>query len=536
MEQESLVIGNYPFLKKAKDFVEEKKIDFGELLEGELFRSVRDQALARVEWAMDRRQIPEPALASQRELLFELLSYLLGRLLVAHINIDSLIKLYALAEATSFQERLEKEEDPEFLLSILQELGMDLDEQKYEEQIPNQDETDASASLELEFILPFYQYLTYTRRLRDASWKLLNQPMEKGMVLLRRHRLIRLSRELLFDRFYSEISLMKTPSQLPGDFGTEASRLKLKYGSMMEELRADDLGEVVIENIPPCMRSILSLIQAGENVSHAGRFALTAFLHMIGLDNEEILRLNMSSPDFDDRIARYQVEHITGVISQTEYNAQSCKTMDSLGLCVEKDRLCWTVGHPLGYYEARNEGMKDPKFREKHFITFLASYFEKSRYTDVLEILQGRSYPEKRSYMEAAVKRSGVFEKPEALLKLPEPDDLFDLDKLPKRGLFRANLILSPRNPSRPIRRMKIDKGGKERSIHFASFTCKDRKGRPFIILPVLDMALALALIPGGELPIPVVCGRIHLFSRDYLYLAGLGGAHKEVSRKETSK
>jgi len=81
------------------------------------------------------------------------------------------------------------------------------------------------------------------------------------------------------------------------------------------------------------MRKLLAMAQGGENVPHQGRFALTTFLHTLGMSADDIMKVFSVSPDFDPRKSRYQVEHITGVISGTEYTPPECRTMKTYGIC-----------------------------------------------------------------------------------------------------------------------------------------------------------------------------------------------------------
>jgi DNA primase large subunit len=103
------------------------------------------------------------------------------------------------------------------------------------------------------------------------------------------------------------------------------------------------------------MRRLLSMAQMGENIPHQGRFALTSFLHTLGMSADDIIRLFSLSPDFDPKKSRYQVEHITGVISSTEYTPPECSTMKTYGICFDPDDLCkreWMT-HPLKYYRTK---------------------------------------------------------------------------------------------------------------------------------------------------------------------------------------
>jgi DNA primase large subunit len=85
--------------------------------------------------------------------------------------------------------------------------------------------------------------------------------------------------------------------------------------------------------------------------SHKELFSLAAFMINRGHNKEEILALLAERPDYDEKIARYQVEHIAGERgSRTRYKPPSCSTMRSLGLCVEDGRLCpkW-IKNPLEF-------------------------------------------------------------------------------------------------------------------------------------------------------------------------------------------
>jgi DNA primase large subunit (EC 2.7.7.-) len=63
---------------------------------------------------------------------------------------------------------------------------------------------------------------------------------------------------------------------------------------------------------PPCMASILESLKRGENLPHVARFAITAYLLRQGWDVDRIVDLFRSAPDFNERITRYQVQHIAG--------------------------------------------------------------------------------------------------------------------------------------------------------------------------------------------------------------------------------
>lgn len=118
-----------------------------------------------------------------------------------------------------------------------------------------------------------------------------------------------------------------------------------------------------ILKFPPCMRKLLATLERGENIPHAGRFALTAFLHAVGMSADDILKMFSSTPDFDKKKTRYQVEHITGKISGIVYTPPECAAMKTYGLCSNEDLLCkkeWLT-HPLKYYRAKERSASKGK-------------------------------------------------------------------------------------------------------------------------------------------------------------------------------
>ncbi|HVN66326.1 MAG TPA: DNA primase regulatory subunit PriL, partial [Methanomicrobiales archaeon] len=124
-----------------------------------------------------------------------------------------------------------------------------------------------------------------------------------------------------------------------------------------------DFGEVEEGAFPPCLQALTGAITAGTNLPHAGRFAIVAFLHNIGMNPVQVMEIFARAPDFDPEKTRYQVEHIFGR-GGTEYTAPSCATLRTTGFCVNRDSTCERVNHPLTYYRIKKRREKG-KPREK---------------------------------------------------------------------------------------------------------------------------------------------------------------------------
>ncbi len=126
---------------------------------------------------------------------------------------------------------------------------------------------------------------------------------------------------------------------------------------------------------PPCIKHLIAELKQGKHLSHHERFAVATFLINIGTDVEYVLNLMRYSPDFNEKIARYQVEHLAGLRgARKKYLVYSCDKMKSLGICVAE---CGTK-NPLQYYfrelrklrgdkkrSSRSRGSQNPQGRKK---------------------------------------------------------------------------------------------------------------------------------------------------------------------------
>ncbi|MCI4361491.1 MAG: hypothetical protein L3J91_07270, partial [Thermoplasmata archaeon] len=134
------------------------------------------------------------------------------------------------------------------------------------------------------------------------------------------------------------------------------------------------VGPLKPEAFPPCIRRMRSMLEASENLSHSGRFALAAFLHRAGASFETIVDAYRGAPDFDEGVTRYQVENITRHHDGKGYEPPECATLRAHGLCFRdgdpaaapgpgrmRDTLCHepTLKHPLQYYRKKGGTVAD---------------------------------------------------------------------------------------------------------------------------------------------------------------------------------
>ena len=334
-------LARYPFLKESAQLIKSNGITLEDIVSDIAYERARLKGKARVLAALEKGDLPEPPFASEREALLELLSYPVARMLVSSIQDPYLTRRYALSEAVAANSRLQNE-DVAFLAGVAKELEIDL---RPENGSPK---------------MHFSDFLRYTNQMRSKSWKLINQIVEGGYVVLTKDKAIRVIQNAIQKKIERELEAMAVNELILSGFRGDLSEIRDIVNEKKAKYKAEDLGRVRITRFPPCMYQLLAMVQAGENVPHTGRFAIVSFLHNIGMSNEEIFNVFATVPDFDERKTGYQIEHITGKISSTEYTPPECATMKSYGLCPGPDETCMRIRHPLSYYrlKARMEGRR----------------------------------------------------------------------------------------------------------------------------------------------------------------------------------
>ena len=336
-------LARYPFLPQAAAFIGAEGPALEDLLSERVYAPARLRGRARVLAAVEDAELPAVVLSPAspaRELLEDLLAYVYARILVSALNDPYVVRRHALAEALRVGAFLAREDDPEAVEAAAAVLGLGFRHDG-----------------EGHFRAHFTDYLKNAVHLKDVEWKLVSQPLSKGHVRMDARTAARLLQEGLRRRIESEL-----PKRLAPEFvkAVEADLAPIREATRIkkEKTTVEGFGPVDLALIPPCMQHLLGQLQRGENVPHSGRFAVTSFLHAIGMDAEGIMKLFSQAPDFREDLTRYQVEHITGVTTGTPYTPPGCQAMQTFGICYNADDTCRSrkkdgtarVTHPLSYY------------------------------------------------------------------------------------------------------------------------------------------------------------------------------------------
>ena len=201
-------------------------------------------------------------------------------------------------------------------------------------------------------------YLRNAVPLRAAKWKLVNRLVDGGYVYVTKGEAARLL-EVEVERLVTEVVSDFSAARMPDGFGRAVEEVKAKFSEKRPYEVAQPLGGVEVEAFPPCMKAMYSKLRAGAKLSHMERFSITAFLIGIGMDLKDIFDLFTSVSDFDERLTWYQIRHIAGQVGGgTKYSPPKCETLKTHGLCVQPDRLCGRIRHPISYYRIKVRGAK----------------------------------------------------------------------------------------------------------------------------------------------------------------------------------
>jgi DNA primase large subunit len=328
----------YPFLASAREAVQGADIDLASVVRRD--SEVVARATERVESALDGGTVGEP----HRRPRVELLSYPVARVLVSLVDEHVLTRKYARAEAATAHERFEADRagagelkstsrDRLTLAELLAEFDLTADVSE----TPEGYQVDVGTYLEL------------AADQWGDEWRLVNRSLQAGAVPLEEAELLVLVRQAIRQRVADGLPL-SVPDAIAGELDEECDRLR-EVLSELELMR--DIDTVVPELFPPCMRYLLDQIQKGAHLEHHSRFAIAAFLTSIGMSTDQIVEMFKVNPGFGEEVTRYQVDHIRGDTSPTQYSSPSCATMQSYGDCVNMDDLCEEISHPMAYYERK---------------------------------------------------------------------------------------------------------------------------------------------------------------------------------------
>jgi len=352
----------YPFLPTSSRIIE--GIALNSLLSDYFYAEARALAINRLETSASSGiiEVEGPPINNESDIV---IGYLISRLVLSAADNQALVNYAALSEARRAERFLSKENNFT-IVEFAKLLGIN-----------------SARSVKSNFEINFIDYVRAASNLREGDWKLSNAGVSNGIVVLRRRKFVRLMREVVRQNLEE---LPEAPAEIRQQFegpiddlkSTVSNAFTERIGSLntvVDERQAEsmkELGRFDLSKAPPCFNRNLMDLQAGVNLSHPSRFFLTTFLSSLNQDPESVMRLFATAPDFKEAFTRYQVEHITGKTSSTQYSSPKCDTLVSSGVCPGPNALCRQIKHPLSYYRVMAESEKPIENRmERIFLAAL---------------------------------------------------------------------------------------------------------------------------------------------------------------------
>lgn len=328
-------LAKYPFLKETAECVRKLDIKIEDLTSPEL-SNILERAKERVEeailYAMVSRKLHNPEI--------EILSFPVAIMLTLATENSFIRKRYALAESKQAYNDI-KLEPKEKVLAIAK---------NFEWKIQEND----NYNIPYEFKLHFTDFIKNTSHLRSGKWKLVNRILHKGNVYLTRNEVARLLSEEVRKYIEKRLEVKEMP-KFPSKIIEIANKIKKLSIEKIGKAEMEGFPEKIVQTaFPPCIKSLYEATSSGRHISHIGRFTLASFLINIGMPPEKVIELFKSFSDYNERMTRYQIEHIAGERgSRTRYISPKCGTLQTHSVCINPDELCRRIQHPLAYYRRK---------------------------------------------------------------------------------------------------------------------------------------------------------------------------------------
>lgn len=340
MELGSKSLAKYPFLIEAGNYIKDIGINLEELGNPD-WKPVIEKAYGRIVVATTG-QIYN---SNTDQLDSEVLSFVIAIILLKSTGMATLNRRFSLAEARRAEKYLEKDLEKERWESTEQHLQRKNESQQFALKILQELFSLNVIIDENIFQVKIADYLKRAVHFHEKEWKLVNRRVEAGSVYLSSHEVVRLIRKELDAYINTKIQSVSIPD-IPETFRERMVDLVNLAKKFSETI-------TFTSDYPPCIKHAIEILDKGENLPHSGRFMLATYLLSKGQTTEQIAPLFKNAPDFNERITKYQLEHIAGSSGKgTKYSCPSCDKLKSENLCFEIPE-CNGIVNPVQFGKKR---------------------------------------------------------------------------------------------------------------------------------------------------------------------------------------
>ncbi|MBD3353500.1 MAG: hypothetical protein GF364_18600 [Candidatus Lokiarchaeota archaeon] len=220
------------------------------------------------------------------------------------------------------------------------------------------------------YSINFDSYIPAASLLKDNFWAVINRFMENGVVYLFKDDVIRLLQEKIrrevipqrlgnMDELREIVEKVSDMKEILKKIDDKMQLIKIKLREKREKqgyTLLDDEVKPGYEEYPPCIKVILDKASNGENLVHTERLHIAFYFANTNHSVEETVDVFRTVPDFDEKIARYNVEFSRGLKGKgKKYSVYNCNTLKSEHLCTADDPK---FGDPICSKGVKKKGKK----------------------------------------------------------------------------------------------------------------------------------------------------------------------------------
>ena len=320
-------LARYPFLSEAGEYLRQSGFGWEELGRPDL-KEIIGRAAARIS-----EEVGGKVHESLDRYETEILTFLVMLIMVKSIGTEPVLKKFALAEArraekflTEDLKRQSNAQKQALLAKIFYDLfGLKIqtgDGRLFKVNVPD--------------------YLARSSRFHEQEWKMINRLVDNGFVYLDADETVRLVRSELALLISNRVHTMSLPA-LPQAIKEKVDELRAALAPRYEYRTQ------AVTDYPPCVKHALEVMNKGENLPHSARVMLATYMLTAGRNTDEIVEMFKNAPDFNERITRYQVEHLAGTKgSKTKYSVPSCDKLRTENLCFATEE-CAGIINPIQF-------------------------------------------------------------------------------------------------------------------------------------------------------------------------------------------
>lgn len=310
-------LNSFPFLEKAKEYIEQQSLDPVDSLLSDplLMEKLREIFIE----AMQKRQESRIIGNSQEN---SLLIWGLLRMILMLLESPAFSSLVSrLIQKTFFRRLLEQDFSTLIFVSKLMGIPVDSCEPEH--------------SINATFTLHFIKYLELSHKMKDKAYKLVNQHVNNGMVWITKRMLARLLSEVIRQDFIKIRNKKVNPDLKEALFDSGAFLVWFnQIRNMVENHESQQVPSVSLEKVhetcfPPCIINIIDRMQKGMNLFHVERLFFVNFCLNINMKVEIIMKYFKSQPDFKPEYTEKQILHA----KKRGYAPHNCDYLESLHVC-----------------------------------------------------------------------------------------------------------------------------------------------------------------------------------------------------------